>query len=1128
MLVAHKYGIMAEIDQTAEELFFKLRNRFPKINMGDSDGKATTSPKDTRFFNFEYDHEGVPYGEITCSLVDGTGLKVYFSQDITEKMDEEHQEYWFAFLRELRKFAKTNLLTFDVRDINKQGLNQADINFSTNYHKDKSDVNESKITWQRRGRYSEGNQNNVRIHVVHKNKLEENPNNRLNQVEKIYLVNENNERFLLPFTSVMGAKAMANHVNRGGTPYDDAGQTIGRVVAEMKNLSRFQMATRNKTFESQDPYRVIRATQLVKEEMRKHLKRLAGGRYFEESLQSLQEMLQVENAPQADTLKTYFVQQYYNESLDAWLGSAAMAYKRCEDNNMDLDQDIPLTEEDDSIASKDQTDIRAAKPAKIGDTIELYSNPHTDAEMRKLIKSQPLRGMISLILADIASRAVDDETAILASKADAGEFTRGHQMMIKAYMQDLFSDAPTRKGEEERRTINYPSKRKTAEEEYESAIMGLGEEDKELDIVPDPSMRIPHPGDRDREPNYPPKRRIEPSFDTPGAPSIPLPTVGPKDRFREEGPVPMPPTGRPSSAPMPPARPKDLDNEPKDAITGAGGNVRYSPSKPGPGKEEDPTMGGAIANTGMRTIQELLRLAGVGKEMVDEEEMEAGQCNHTNEGSMCPVHGMEECGSSMRSAAIVVGEQEQVADEGNEFSGALAKAKASNQDEFEVDGKKYKVKDAVSEMRRLAGLDECWDGMMMGDEYDTVGAQQHSAEMDRAKRLEKAISDKAHADAEAQTSWVIDQIRAQPVWTPPNLDEPREEEQEVGSHISTDHPHADQKQNDSSDDQEVDEVILGPNDQPDTTDVAVSRFKQGLKKEISKNGDEEMDEVSDRDPRHRFRSLHKANNKLGEEGDKHDHKPDQDSDGVPDWADKKPGRDDQENKPEIEESHEFYKAMREMRRLSGLSEQSYSSTAPSDPNNPIDQAVATMRAMSPAQRNAITARNAAAEKAFYDANPHLVGDTATMQKLRDQGKLDFNPGTVSKKFDDQDVDPVYAQNRAAVDAVKQQRYREIDTAKSQDAIDKIQSKSAWSPGDEPWPGANAPAAQTKPAVTAPAASQPDTSLDSDKAALQSNLDQWETNKSTLDNTSKMKGMFGGGLKEGEDSSVNLLRKLAGL
>ncbi len=38
-------------------------------------------------------------------------------------------------------------------------------------------------------------------------------------------------------------------------------------------------------------------------------------------------------------------------------------------------------------------------------------------------------------------------------------------------------------------------------------------------------------------------------------------------------------------------------------------------------------------------------------------------------------------------------ELDQPAQEGNEFSGALAKAKAAGQDEFEVDGKKYQVKE---------------------------------------------------------------------------------------------------------------------------------------------------------------------------------------------------------------------------------------------------------------------------------------------------------------------------------------------------------------------------------------------------------------------------------------------------
>jgi hypothetical protein len=39
--------------------------------------------------------------------------------------------------------------------------------------------------------------------------------------------------------------------------------------------------------------------------------------------------------------------------------------------------------------------------------------------------------------------------------------------------------------------------------------------------------------------------------------------------------------------------------------------------------------------------------------------------------------------------------KEEIADEGNEFSGALAKAKAAHKDEFEVGGKTYKVKESA-------------------------------------------------------------------------------------------------------------------------------------------------------------------------------------------------------------------------------------------------------------------------------------------------------------------------------------------------------------------------------------------------------------------------------------------------
>ena len=58
--------------------------------------------------------------------------------------------------------------------------------------------------------------------------------------------------------------------------------------------------------------------------------------------------------------------------------------------------------------------------------------------------------------------------------------------------------------------------------------------------------------------------------------------------------------------------------------------------------------------------------------------------------------------------------EEDEVEEGNEFTGALAKAKAEGKDEFEVDGKKYKVNESVE-------LAECGEPMMPAGEITITG-----------------------------------------------------------------------------------------------------------------------------------------------------------------------------------------------------------------------------------------------------------------------------------------------------------------------------------------------------------------------------------------------------------------------
>ena len=795
---------MSEIESIADELFFKLRNRFPRIQMGDESGQSTSSPSDGRFFNFDYIMHGNAYGTVTCSLIDNQVLKVFFSQDITEQMDEHTEEDWFQLLRELRKFAKSHMLMFDVRDITKDTLDQKDIEFVSQYHKEKSEVSESRVLWNRRGRFSEGNQESIRIHVVHKNKLEENPNNRLSQIDKIYLVNSKQERFLMPFTSVTGAKAMAHHTAKGGTPYDEGGLVIGRAVAEMKNLQRFALSNRNRQFESEDPQRVLEAIKHIREAMRGHVLKMAENRDFDEHLTELTKLTKLSDARVNEDIKGWFMQNTFNENYDAWIESAANAYHKYEEMMMNETND-------DGIPSKDMTDVRRANPAKVGNTVQLYMDPNKDKEMQELIRSQPMRGMVRLILADIAKRAVDDEVAILASKADEGEMTQRHLAMIKSYIHDLYSGNPDRTAPAAKKDIH--GKAKSPEEEFESTIMGMGEAEQETD--------------------------------------------------------------------------------------------------------EGNAFSGAMAAA---------RAAGHDHFEVD-------------------------------------GKHYEVTDEGNAFSGAMAAARAAGHDHFEVDGKHYAVTNegscnmtAEGTMCPMHGMNECGTGMYEEGQLDELSPETLGSYINKAgssmARAAYNVGDKGY-----------------------------------------DSPQSD-----------VDHKTIGKRAQG--IKLATDKLMPGIGGDV----DEEA---------------------------------------------------------EVEMRRKMHEEIAELRRLSGLAEQNYVSTAPSNPNNPIDQASAAMRNQTPAQHNARVARNDAAERAFYAANPNLVGDTATMQNLRDRGKLNFNPGTLSKGFDGPEVDPSRIQNRAAVDAARQQRNRDIDAAQTQDAIGQIRSKPAWSPGDEPWPGANAPAAQSKPAVAAP-------------------------------------------------------------
>ena len=762
---------MAGIEQAANDLFFKLRNRFPRVTMGDEDSNATTNPPDARFFNFDYEENEIKFGNVTASLVDSENLKVYFSQDISKYMDREEKQGWYKFLKELRRFAKSHLLGLDVRDITKDILTHEDLKFVSNQNKEKSrksQIGESKVLWARRGKVSEGNLNNVKIHVVHSERMIENTNNRLLKVDRIFLVNESGEKFLLPFNSLMAAKAMANHVGRGGTPYDNSGRLISDAVMEMSNLRRFASATRRKTFESEDAVHVIEAAAAIKESLKRGLFRLANNSRFDENLEDLSKILAEQD--DIDDIKPMFVQQVYNENLDNWINSAAKAYKQYKGNIME--------------ALRESAGAVASKLKDPGFKLVLKDDPSED----RLIASSKYtdgRSLLRRILGTISDRISmeDSEIANWASQIgqdiEEGKASREDMQialqLAKRYQDDLKKIHDDKSYSKEVRVAAFGKKKdlygKTKDEsmEFENYVNGIGEEEMlvndktdesgmEVDDMSDGSMspmsNMHQPNGQDGKVNVSTNsssdghKSINVSADGKAATELAQilkmaglgPVVGGNDaghgeiEISQHG-VEVEAAGAPTSTPMDRVQQRVASRDTGDTAiervservssrsplekvservaartskepVAEEGDDEGLPNKSEWEYDKEGDMAKDEIHTIVRHAEELEKALGDDENLPEWIQEKLAQIKGMMTGVSDYMLTQHERGEEKRSGEEGIHDEDDM-EEGNEFSGALAKAKASHQDKFEVDDKSYPVKennDSLALMRKLAGL----------------------------------------------------------------------------------------------------------------------------------------------------------------------------------------------------------------------------------------------------------------------------------------------------------------------------------------------------------------------------------------------------------------------------------------
>jgi len=229
---------MKNLSYVASNLFNKIRGRFSDVTIGDEEGTVTNIPEEARYFDFGYIVDGIDLGKVSVNISEDTGLTVIMSQDFASEQTEDIQKNWYSFLKELRLFAKKNMMNFDVRDINKNNLTKRDYSFLATKPSGDETMAESKMYGTNKTSYQRIG--NARLAIKHVAPINvESATGRTQKINAIYIESPTGERFKYPYKHLSGARAMAVHVSEGGNAYDDFGKYISGLSEEISKLRRF-------------------------------------------------------------------------------------------------------------------------------------------------------------------------------------------------------------------------------------------------------------------------------------------------------------------------------------------------------------------------------------------------------------------------------------------------------------------------------------------------------------------------------------------------------------------------------------------------------------------------------------------------------------------------------------------------------------------------------------------------------------------------------------------------------------------------------------------------------------------------------------------------------------------------
>lgn len=260
-------------DNIAQQLYDMLAAKGFEVKTLNNTGNQDSAIQESDIFSFDFIYDGTNYGSIVIILGSDLSIEILVTDAIGKHMDNDAgaRDFWFSFLQELRNFARRKSSNFKISDASQlpYRLKKAE----------SAQIAEGRYWGSKHISRTPGPQK-TRLRIRHNKDINEG-DARYRHIQELFIETQDEQRFKLPFTSLVGGRAMARHCAEGGNPWDSVGQSITRMVKECAVMGNFLRRVSAGNWANTPQLELVEAARKHYSQEKKRLKSLAGRRGYQ-------------------------------------------------------------------------------------------------------------------------------------------------------------------------------------------------------------------------------------------------------------------------------------------------------------------------------------------------------------------------------------------------------------------------------------------------------------------------------------------------------------------------------------------------------------------------------------------------------------------------------------------------------------------------------------------------------------------------------------------------------------------------------------------------------------------------------------------------------------------------------